>query len=302
MTLRGFVLAVGTEQRRHVVDHVGVAHPAVDVGVEVGVLGAHPAHVQRQVRLHRREGGGAVVGDDDVGRRADLEVLAATPRAGTGEALVEPLVVGVGHPRRVEDRQPAVADLGGHRDVLRALGAEHDRDIGAQRVGDRLERLAQPGGALARQRQRVVRAVAGHRLLARPHLPDDVDVFAGAGQRLRELLAVPTLDHLRSRHSQPEDVAPAGQMVQGQRRHRAGGRGAGGELHHRSAEPEPAGRRTPPGQRCEGVTAPRLGGEHGVEAGLLGRGDQFGRIRGRLRTPISQLQSELHLDRLPTRP
>ena len=49
-------------------------------------------------------------------------------------------------------------------------------------------------------------------------------------------------------------------------------------------------------------TAPRLGGEHGVEAGLLGRGDQFGRIRGRLRTPISQLQSELHLDRLPTRP
>ena len=101
-------------------------------------------------------------------RRADLEVLAAAPGAGPGESLVEPLVVGVGHPRGVEDRQPAVADLGGQRDVLRPLGAQHDRDVGAQRVGDRLERLAQPGRALTRQRQRVVRAVAGHRRLAAP--------------------------------------------------------------------------------------------------------------------------------------
>ncbi len=33
--------------------------------------------------------------------------------------------------------------------------------------------------------------------------------------------------------------------------------------------------RTPPGQRREGVGPPRLGGEHGVEAGVFGRGDQF---------------------------
>ena len=145
-----------------------VAHPAVHVGVEVGVLGAHAAHVEREERLHRIERGGAVVGDDDVGRRADLEILAAAARAGPGESLVEPLVVGVGHARRVEDRQPAVADLGGQRDVLRPLGAQHDRDVGAQRMGDRLERLAQAGGAFAGERQRVVRAVAGDRRLAGP--------------------------------------------------------------------------------------------------------------------------------------
>ena len=34
-----------------------VAHPAVDVGVEVGVLGAHAAHVERQIGLHGRERG-----------------------------------------------------------------------------------------------------------------------------------------------------------------------------------------------------------------------------------------------------
>ena len=104
-----------------------------------------------------------VVGDDHLRGRADLEVLAAAPGPGPGEPLVEPFVVHVGQPRRVEDRQPAVADLGGQCDVLRALGAQHDRDVGAQRVGDGLERLAQAGCPGAGQRQRVVRAVTGHR-------------------------------------------------------------------------------------------------------------------------------------------
>ena len=40
--------------------------------------------------------------------------------------------------RREEQRQPPVAQLGGERDVLRALGAEVDRDVGAQRADDRL--------------------------------------------------------------------------------------------------------------------------------------------------------------------
>ena len=220
---------------------------------------------------------------------------------GSGESLVQPLVVGVGHPRRVEDRQPAVADLGGQRDVLRPLGAQHDRDVGAQRMGDRLERLAQTGCALACQRQRIVRAVARHRRLAGPHLPDDVDVFAGPGQRLGERLAVPALDHLRAGHAEPEDVPAAAEVVEGQRGHRAGGRRARGQLDDRGAQPQPVRRRTPPGQRRVGVRAPCLGGEHGVESGVLGRGHEFGVVVGRLSAPISQLQSELHAHCLPCR-
>ena len=50
----------------------------------------------------------------------------------------------------------------------------------------------------------------------------------------------------------------------------------------------------PPGQRGVGVRTPRLGGEHGVEAGVLGRGHQFRRVAGRLRAPISQLESQPH--------
>ncbi len=213
---------------------------------------------------------------------------------GAGEALVEPLVVHVRQPRRVEDRQPAVADLGGQRDVLGPLGAEHDRDVGAQRMHDRLERLAQPGGALTGQRQRVVRAGAGDRRLAGPHLTDDVDVLAGARQRLGEPLPVPALDHLRAGDAETEDVPAAGEVVQGQRRHRAGGRRARRQLHHRGAQPHPGRLAAPPRQWGERVRPPRLGGEHRVEARLLGGGHQLGVVGRRLGAPVSELQTELH--------
>ena len=49
------------------------------------------------------------------------------------------------------------------------------------------------------------------------------------------------------------------------------------QLDDRRAEPHPRGLAAPPRQRRVGVRAPRLGGEHGVEAGLLGRGDEFRR-------------------------
>ena len=61
-------------------------------------------------------------------------------------------------------------------------------------MDDRLEGLAQAGAA--RIRKRVVRAVAGHRLLPGEDLAHDVDVLAGPGQRSREGLAVPSLDDL----------------------------------------------------------------------------------------------------------
>jgi hypothetical protein len=211
-----------------------------------------------------------------------------------GEPLVEPFVVGVGHAWRVEDGQPAVADLGGQRDVLRPLGAQHDRDVGAQRVSDWLERLAQPRCSLAREWQRIVRAVAGHRRLPGPHLADDVDVFAGAGQRLGKRLAVPALHHLRAGHPEPQNVPATRQVVERQRRHRARRRGTRRQLNHRRAQPQPPRRGAPPGQRRVGVGSPRLGGEHGVEFGGLGRGNEFAMVVRWLSAPIAELQSELH--------
>ena len=161
--------------------------------------------------------------------------------------------------------------------------------------------LPRPVVPLAGQRQRVVRAVAGHRLLAGPYLADDVDVFAGAGQRLGKRLAVPALHHLRAGDAQPQHVAAAGQVIQGQRRHRARRRGARGQLDHRGAQPHPLRRRAPPGQRRVGIRSPRFGGEHRVEAGVLGGGDEFAVVLRRLSAPISQLESELHQSRLSCR-
>ena len=55
------------------------------------------------------------------------------------------------------------------------------------------------------------------------------------------------------------------EVVEGQRGHRAGGRGARGQLHDGRAQPQPLRGRTPPGQRRVGVRSPRFGGEDRVE-------------------------------------
>ena len=225
----------------------------------------------------------------------DLEVRAGTPRTLAGEALVEPRLVHPGRLRCVEDRDPAVGDLRGLRDVLRALGTEPDRDVRAQRVHDRLQRLAQPDRPLAAVGQRVVRTVVGHRRLAREHLADDVDHLAGAGERLGERLAVPALDDLRTAHAHAEDDPATAEVVQGERVHRDRGRRTPRHLHDRGAQPHPAGLVAPPGQRGEGVRAPRLGGEQRVEAGVLGGGDELADTLRRLCSPVAELQSELHV-------
>src|SRR5690349_23436510 len=56
---------------------------------------------------------------------------------------------------RIEDRVPTIRDLRGERDVLRSLRREVDRDVGAQRMRDRLQRLAETRAA--RQRHLVDR-------------------------------------------------------------------------------------------------------------------------------------------------
>ena len=150
--------------------------------------------------------------------------------AGPGEPLGQALAVVLVELGREEDRQPAVGDLGRHGHVLRALGAEEDRQVGPQRVGDRLERLAQVHRALAPQRHLVVLALEVERLLAGEDAADDLDVLPGAGQRLRVRLAVPALDHLRARRAEAEDGPAAGEVVEGERGHRRGGRRAARDL------------------------------------------------------------------------
>ena len=92
-----------------------------------------------------------------VGAKASTSKSAALRRAARpGEALVEGGLEGGHRLGGEEDGEPAVGDLRGQGDVLRALGPQDDRDVGPQRVHDRLERLAQAGAA--RIGQRVVRA------------------------------------------------------------------------------------------------------------------------------------------------
>src|SRR5438477_183550 len=82
------------------------------------------------------------------------------------------------------------------RDVLRTFGGDIDRQIGTQRMRDRLERLAEPSATA--QWQVIVLAVQLDRRLAREHLADDVDVLTRATEWLAVVVAVPTLRDLRT--------------------------------------------------------------------------------------------------------
>ena len=75
-------------------------------------------------------------------------------------------------------------------------------------MGDRLERLAEAQRALAGSGSLVVLALEVERLLAGEDPADDLDVLAGAGERLGVGLAVPALDDLRPRRAEPEDEPP----------------------------------------------------------------------------------------------
>ena len=99
----------------------------------------------------------------------------------------------------------------------------------------------------------------------------------------------------------PRMCLPPRQVVERQRGHRARGRCPGRQLNDRRAESHPLGLPAPPRQRCVGVRAPGFRGEHGVEAGLLGRGHQFGVVLRRLRAPNSPAEVRASLDRLSTR-
>ena len=250
----------------------------------------------------RVEDGGLLVGardDLEVAGGGDLEVGAGTPRAGAGEALVEPRLVHAGRLRRVEDRDPAVGDLGGLGDVLGALGAEPDRDVRAQRVHDRLERLAQPHRALAGVGQRVVRAVVGHRRLAGQHLADDVDDLAGAGQRLARTAG----------RTSPRRPADRSRPCPGRPGRRRGGRASARAWRSRSAcgpdiwtiEVPSRTREVSRPHHASGVNASE---PHASAVKMASKPDSSAAATrsptpcGRLGAPVAELQSELHVDLL----
>ena len=121
-----------------------VAHPDEYLVVKVDTPGAHPADVQSQGRADEIGRPFGVIVDDDGQRSAHhVECFPALPRAGAGEALGQGGGVEVVHRGREEDDVPAVGDLGRQGHVLGALRAQVDRDLGAVRVQDRAQRLAQ---------------------------------------------------------------------------------------------------------------------------------------------------------------
>ena len=137
------VLAAGEVGLLDLLAGVLVAEPGEHVLVEVAVLGAHAADVEGQ-RGPQQVGARLDVVAHDGGHHAGhLEGVRRLAGARAGEALGQRVAVEAVGLRREEHRQPAVADLRGQGHVLRALGAEVDRDVGAQRPHDRLQRLAE---------------------------------------------------------------------------------------------------------------------------------------------------------------
>ena len=153
-----------------------VAHPGEHVEVEVRAPGAHAAGVEGEERPHHVGAPLDVVARHDHQGGGDLEASRPWPGARAAEALgqaraVERVVLG-----REEQRQPAVAQLGGQGHVLRALGGEVDRQVGPQRVDRRLQRLAEPDAA--RVGQLVVLALEVDRLVAGDDLADDGSTYS----------------------------------------------------------------------------------------------------------------------------
>ena len=257
----------------------GVAEAAAhhDVVVEVLVLVAHAADIERDLRLQLGQRRLHVVLDLDMHRRGDGEVLHGLAVAGAAEAFLQPRPV-LGHGARHEAHgQPAVGDLGGELDRRFVAGGEIDRDVGVH-VQDRLQRLADPQRARPGVGQRVLLAVMRHRPLAPEDLAHDRHVILHPVVGLAPRLAVPAFDDLRTRHAEAGDEPPAaGHRIDRRGRHRRIGRRARGKLHDAGAEFDALGQRREVGERRDGIRAIGLGGPHRIVAQLLGALHQLDR-------------------------
>ncbi|GAA3307570.1 hypothetical protein GCM10020295_66880 [Streptomyces cinereospinus] len=235
------------------------------------------------------EGGHVLVVADGEGQgRADVEAVHGPARLLAPRAQVPDRGVLQVFGGR-EDQQGAVGDLAGLLQVPGADRGDVQRDVLAPRVDGELDRLAGAAG----QRERPVLAVVGE-ALAGHRLAHDLDVFAGAGQRLVERDAVPALGDLRAGDAEAEAEPAAGQRVQGGGGHR-GHRGlTGRDLEDGRTDVDAFGLRGDPAEHGGGVGAVRLGGPaDGVPeaVGLLGHGEV---VRVHPGTPVAEVDPELH--------
>ena len=194
--------------------------------------------------------------------------------------------------RHEEDGQPAVGHLGRHGHVLLAQRGHPDRDAGAHRVVDDLERLAQPGPLPLGQGDVIGGAVMGERRLAGPDRAADLDDLAGAGQGAVVGHAVEALDDLGARGAEAEDAAAARQGVDAGRRHGDERRRARVDGQDGRADLEALGLGGQVAHEARGVVAVGLGDPDHVEPGLLELDGLAGRVR---RAPgVVQRHGQLH--------
>ena len=253
--------------------------------MEVAILSAHAADVEGEHALHRQQTLFLVVGDVHHDPLGHFEI---------GAGLLDGVAVHLVAEGGVVEGQPTVGDLRRLGHVFRAFGTDEDGHIGAERVGDGLQGLAEAPGSFPGVGEGVVFAVVGDGLFPSKHLLDDGDVFPGAGQGLGEGAAVPAFHHLGPRYAKAKHEAALGKVIKGERCHGHGRGRARGKLAHRRAQANLRGMGADPGQGREGVGAVGLGGPDRVVAEALGGLDRLDKVLRRVRAPVAELEPKLH--------
>ena len=230
------------------------------------------------VDLHIDEGG-------------DGEALARLAVAAPAKALNEWVTVDVGALGHHEEREQAVGDLAGQPETGRRDRAGIDRQRVAG-VDDALQRLAEPGGVRPAVGEGIVHALMDDRLLARHNSAHDRNIFAQPLMGFAVGDSMPAFDHLRSRRTDAEDEAAAGERLERHRRHRCTGRCARWHLHERGADCHPLGLSQNPGGWRHRVRAIGLGGPDRSVAERLSLLDQVD-VDGEIPARIAEHEPEL---------
>src|ERR1700677_3108205 len=214
----GLPLAAGQVQLLNPVGYLAEPIACRQAVVEVTALGAHTADIEGQLRFDPCQPFIDVISDGQ--RRVHHNVQRAQcgiPFGGAGRQRRTP--DRVGFLRVVEDRLPALGDLGGELDVLRPQRRDRYRNAFAYRVIDERKGFAQTCPAIRGQWDLIVLAVILHPFPA-PHLSTDLHNLAGTAYRRVELDAVKALYHLRSGRADPKAESTVGYRVQARLGHR----------------------------------------------------------------------------------
>ena len=164
--------------------------------IKVLVLGAHAADVERQPGAQGIVGGVEVIVHGHRDKRCDIEILKAFAVARFLKALLDGFSQYVVLVRVHPYGEHAVGDLAGTAQPRGRNGGGVDGNIG--RSENRLEGLAQSGGAFRLIRHLIYLPVELYRTLALEDLAHDLNVLLGARHGLAVGHTVPALDHLRT--------------------------------------------------------------------------------------------------------